>query len=89
MKKEEKKIIRVLEIIKSRRNDLKEQLIQQQRIEQENQNKGLSGSAIFFSPEIIMLRNMISYLGQMEWEIEEILKRVWCKGKNMKKQYKK
>ena len=76
MEKEEEKIIRVLEIIKSRRNDLKEQLIQRQRIEQENQNKGLSGSAIIFSPEIIMLRNMISYLGQMEWEIEEILKRV-------------
>lgn len=77
MSKTDEKIMKVLEIIQDRRMDLIKQLRQMEKLEQdklEMEHNSLIFSH-YFTPEIGMLRNIISYLGQFQYEIEKILEK--------------
>ena len=75
MSKTDEKIMKVLEIIQDRRMDLIKQLKQMEKLEQdklEMEHNPLIFSP-YFTPEKRMQRNIISYLGQFQYEIEKIL----------------
>lgn len=77
MSKTDEKIMKVLEIIQDRRMDLIKQLRQMEKLERDKLE--MEHNPLIFSPyltpEIGMLRNIISYLGQFQYEIEKILEK--------------
>lgn len=77
MSKTDEKIMKVLEITQDRRMDLIKQLRQMEKLERDKLE--MEHNPLIFSPyitpEISMLRNIISYLGQFQYEIEKILEK--------------